>query len=383
MTRIFIEPYLGKTCIGEKERKNLLKVINSKNLFRYQSKGSVSSIVEQKLSSLLDTENFLLLVNATVALKSSLLAFRPQPGGIVLIPALSYIATANACLSAGLVPVCLDVDDTGHLCPNELNNFLYSNKYIPEAVIVVHLDGSGANIQEIKSICDNFNIPIIEDTAQALYAKRNGKYLGTYGDVGCFSFQENKLLSTGEGGAVTAINNDIFEKICAYCDHGALRNTGIFQSWEKELGFGENYKANEMQASVLDAQLDNLGNIVKDLNLNYESLMDLDLPFISRNKEDVPISIWTENNEFKKNLQAIGIPYYNWEYLYLPDHPIIKNKLSVYSNGFPWVLNNTDWKLSTINAKRISIQRISIPLYLSDNQKFKTSLLSIRKNYAL
>lgn len=359
--RIVLPPYLGKTFIGDKEQRNVSQVIKNKSLFRYHTKKTLCAIVEQKLSNSLGINNVLLLVNATAALKAALLAFRPTPGGIVLIPALSYIATANACLNAGLLPICLDVDNSGHLSPSALREFLAKHQP-PQAVIAVHLDGAGAQIDQIKTICIERHIPLIEDAAQSFGVKRDGKYLGTIGHIGCFSFQENKILSTGEGGAIVTDDRELFIKICAYCDHGAYRGDSIYQSWERSSGYGENYKTTEMMAAVLDAQLEHLHDLVENQRRNYALLTNLLVPVVTREPEDIPLSLWIENPEIKQEIEKKHIPYYNWAHLYLPEHPILKEKRSVYANGFPWNLNTIP-KCCTTNAERISRERISVPVY--------------------
>lgn len=359
---------LGKTLVGQEEGHNLLQVIHSQNIFRFADPStSICAQVEKKIEEALEVKHCLLLTNCTSALKSALIALEPQPGDYVLIPSISFIATASACLNVGLIPIMLDVDNSGHLDPKILKNFLITHEK-PFAVIAVHLDGAGCDIEQIATICKEHEVPLIEDAARAFSVTQNGKFLGTFGDIGCFSFQENKILSTGEGGALVTENSLLFDKVKAYSDHGATRDFNGHPKWEKNLGFGENFKCNELTAAVLLAQLDKRNYISKQLRKHYDLLIQ-EFPqgaIHQRNYEDIPTVVWIDSLEVQEHLKGLGIPLKSWNLWFLPNHPSIKEKRSFYRNSYPWNLLKLNHLPKCDNGERISLIRKNLPIPVKD-----------------
>ena len=371
--RKYVKPYLGRALIGAKEADNLAKILKKQALFRYNETNTFSLDVEERLKSLLGVQYCILVANCTLGLKAALLSLSPSPGDDVVIPALSFVATANACLSAGLIPKMVDVDESGHISPERLEEYFKKHRK-PCAVIAVHLDGSSADILRIRDICYAFEVALIEDTAQSFSVMRDGLLLGTVGDIGCFSFQENKILSSGEGGTVVTNNQNLYERVCALADHGAFRDRTGMPSWEKDLGFGENFKVTELVACVLDAQLDRIENIQEVLKSRYAKILRFlpDLGVKARLDEDVPISVWLEDLNLISHLERLGVSLYSWAHMFLPEHPVIKEKRSPYKNSFPWNLDpfpqNTIFPL----AKKIAMERHCLPIYLKDEDFVQT-----------
>jgi perosamine synthetase len=357
------KPCLGKTLIGDEEIAKLTDVIAHQNLFRYNVETtSYCAQSECQISEMLKVKHCLVITNCTNALKSALVVLGPEPGEIVLIPAISFIATASACLTVGLIPVMIDVDDSGHMDPEALSDFLRKNPP-PFAVIAVHLDGSGCQIHEIASICRQYGVHLIEDTARSFSVTRKGQHLGTFGEVGCFSFQENKILSTGEGGAVVTHNSGIFEKLSAYCDHGAKRYSTGYPYWEQNLGYGENFKANELTAAVLLAQLNKTEMIRSRLKDHYRILsQDLGDAVFPRHDEDIPTVAWIDSSRLVDHLKRAKVPLVSWDRWFLPQHPIIQEKRSFYRNSYPWNLLKVDQLPACEKARRICQKRHNLPI---------------------
>lgn len=372
------QPVLGRRLIGDEEKANLDKVILSQTLFRYNhSKGNFCEEAEREIVRILQVKHSLVLTNGTNALKSALMALKPQPGDCVLIPSVSFIATASACLTAGLLPIMLDVDESGHMDPYLLADFLKKHPP-PFAVIAVHLDGSGCQIEAIAEICNSYHIPLIEDTARSFSVCRGKKALGTFGDIGCFSFQENKLLSTGEGGAVVTNNTDLFSRLKAYTDHGASRETNGAPNWIENLGFGENFKAHHLTAAVLLAQLHKLDYTQTHVRLHYLKLIECIAKgeFFPRHEEDVPMTIWIDSIELTNTLKKKEAPLSSWQSLFLPDHPIIKEKRSLYRDGYPWNLLKLKYLPTCNNGKKICSIRHNFPVpVLDEDFQFMRSFL--------
>jgi dTDP-4-amino-4,6-dideoxygalactose transaminase len=357
-----IKAYLGNELISEEEKLNILSVLNDKNLFRYSSENSFSTKVETLSKEIFNSKYSYALINATAALKASLLSLNPTPQDTVVVPSLTFIATSNSVLSSGLIPKLVDVDQTGHLCPEKLKEYLENNKK-PAAVIVVHLDGSAAKINEILSICKEYNIPLIEDAAQSLGVKRKNKYIGTFGEFGCLSFQQNKLLSSGEGGLLLSQNEFLFNKAIQICDHGAIRDETLFPNWQLSQTFGENFKITEPISAIIEAQLKKLDILSQELEEKYSelSLLIPDEYLIKRHSEDIKLSFWVENKLFYEKLSSHNIPAFSWQYLDIQNNPIIKNKLSPYANKFPWDNTSNDFCPQSFY---IANNRFTLPIFI-------------------
>lgn len=378
--RNFVTPCLGNNLIGEREIRSVTLALRAKNLFRYTDSESSASESECHIAQYLSVPFCRLTNNGTSALRAALLSLNPRPGDIVIIPGLTFIATANSVLSAGLIPRFLDVDITGHLCPETLHEYLNSHLK-PFAVICVHLDGASAKINEIKEICDQCEIYLIEDAAQSFSATAQGKKVGTIGHFGCYSFQANKILSTGEGGCLVCSDSSMFRRASEYSDHGAYRNLKGYPIWHDNSMFGENFKATELEAAILLQQISRIEYIHSTLKKRYHALNAL-LPsqtITSRPIGSIPISIWIEDVKLINEIDASGIPYYTWDSWDMINHPIIKNRNSPYRNNFPWNMESTRMQQHCPEAELIASHRISLPVpldnYLLD--KLYQSLIKI------
>ena len=156
--------------------------------------------------------------NATSALQLSLKSLGIGPGDEVIIPDITFVATANAVLSTGATPVLADV------CENDINLSLKSIKSSitskTKAVIPVHFAGKSCNMKEILLIAKKHNLKIIEDAAHGIGSRQNKKHVGTFGETGCFSFYPTKNLTTFEGGMITTQSKKLAESLRSMRNHG-------------------------------------------------------------------------------------------------------------------------------------------------------------------
>ncbi len=373
----------GNSLISTEEGSNLQTVTAQKAVFRYNPNApGFCSTVEKKLSNLLQMPYCTLLTNGTDALKAAIIATQPAIGDIVLIPAISFIATANACLALGLIPITVDVDDTGHLDPDALQSAL--QKYAKaKVVIAVHLDGGSSNITEITRICRSNGLYLIEDVARAFGVSHNNKYLGTFGDFGCYSFQQNKLLSSGEGGALVTSNEELFIKALAYTDHGALRDNTGYPNWHSSPGFGVNNKSNEIAGALLSAQLNKISTIQDRLKEHYSFIISI-LPadtYYLRKHTDIPTHVWIICKKLQKQLEEFGVSLQPWQSLCLSEHPILQHQRSLYSDNFPWNLH-TDLEYPICHSASIICtlrKSLPIPIVKEDFEKLRGVLSKIVK----
>jgi perosamine synthetase len=185
--------------------------------------------------------------SCTGALHLSLLALEVGPGDEVIVPDITWVATASAIMYVGATPVFADVNKSDWTINIESLKSLINSK--TKAIIPVHLYGFAANMNEIIEIASKGEIFVIEDAAPAIGTELSSKRVGTFGDFGCFSFQGAKLLVTGEGGMLVTNNKELYERAKKILDHG--RKPGTF--WIEEIG--HKYKMNNITAALGLAQL--------------------------------------------------------------------------------------------------------------------------------
>ena len=185
--------------------------------------------------------------SCTGALHLALLALDIGPGDEVLVPDITWVATASAVRYVGAKPIFIDIDPITWTIDTLSVRKSISDK--TKAIIPVHLYGYGARMKDLVEIASEYNLHIVEDAAPAIGTKINGKLAGTFGDFGCYSFQGAKMLVTGEGGMLVTNNAELHKRARKIQDHG--RKSGTF--WIEELGY--KYKMNNITAALGLAQL--------------------------------------------------------------------------------------------------------------------------------
>lgn len=266
------------------EMKAVQEVIES----RWLSMGAVTHRFEQAFAEFLGVKHALAVSNATVALHLAALALGVGPGDEVIVPSLSFVATSNAVLYTGADVRFADVVGEHHLTisPDAIEQQITERT---KAIMVMHYAGYPCDMHRIMDIAERHHLPIIEDAAHAPGAHIEDKMMGTWGDVGCFSFFSNKNLSTGEGGMIVTNRDDIAEKI------GILRSHGMTSlTWDRHKGhaytydvidLGYNYRIDEIRSALGLVQLKKLpaGNARRKAITQYywDALQDtgLTLPF--------------------------------------------------------------------------------------------------------
>ncbi len=235
---------IAKPIIGHEEIKAVEDVLASGML----TQGESVKRFEEEFSKYLGVKNSIAVSNGTVALDLALKALDLKPGDEVISPAFTFIATANSILYQGLRPVFADVDPkTFNIDPESLNE-----KITPKtrAVVGVHLYGQPFDLKAVQQICDDKDMVLIEDCAQAHGAEFDGKKVGGFG-VGCFSFYPTKNMTTGEGGMITTNDDSIAARLRLLRNHG---DTGKYN----HVMLGYNYRMMNIQAAIGLVQLGRL-----------------------------------------------------------------------------------------------------------------------------
>jgi perosamine synthetase len=206
--------------------------------------------------------------SGTTALHLALAAAQIQPGDEVIVPSFTWVASVNAVLYLGAVPVLCDIDlDTYALCPLALEQAITERT---KAVMPVHLFGGAAPMKTIMKIAAQHGLAVIEDAACALGTMIDGVHAGCIGDFGTFSFHPRKVITTGEGGMVTAADQSGLEMLRALRSHGITANGDV-----AHLGF--NYRLSDVQGAIGVGQLELLPSFLKERNQqanHYQSKLD-------------------------------------------------------------------------------------------------------------
>jgi dTDP-4-amino-4,6-dideoxygalactose transaminase len=257
--------------------------------------GKENSMFERRLGQYLNSKYCLTVSSGTAALHLALTAVGICPNDEVIVPSFTFVATAHAVKYLNAIPVFGDVVSAKMpvLDPDDVESRITAKT---RAVIVVHYAGYPCDMDRFAALSEKHNLKLIEDCAHSPGAKWNGKHLGTWGDVGCFSFFSNKNLSTGEGGAILTQSGRLYERVKLLRSHGMTSLS--LQRYEGH-GFGYdvmetgfNYRLDEMRAAIGLAQLEKLSSMNekrRTLMELYRRLLDhsqIELPFLDYDKAD-------------------------------------------------------------------------------------------------
>jgi dTDP-4-amino-4,6-dideoxygalactose transaminase len=268
----------------ETEERAVLDVLRS----RWLTMGAVTQEFENKFTQTIKVKHALAVSNATVALHLACLALGVGRGDEVIVPSLSFVATANAVLYTGAEVRFADIGGPHNLTisPESIERQITPRT---RALMVMHYGGYPCDLPSILDLAARHHLAVIEDAAHAPGAALNGKPLGTWGDVGCFSFFSNKNLSTGEGGMLVTQRDDIAEKVRSLRSHGMTTVT-----WDRHHGhaytydvtdLGYNYRIDEIRSALGQVQLKKLKKNNarrKSFTENYWSALaslNVELPF--------------------------------------------------------------------------------------------------------
>jgi len=214
---------------------------------------------EYDFGTYIGNTNTLAVSSGTAALRVAIASLDLSPGDEIITQSFTFVATAEAIVESGCIPVFTEINETLNMDPLDLEKRITPKT---KAVIVVHMLGTPANLTQIKNICKSNNLYLIEDTAWGCGGEYGEKKLGTVGDIGCFSFDFAKTITTGEGGMVVFHDFDLFKKGAAYHDHGHENNPNLPRWEDSRSSSGFNYRMSELQGAVGKAQLKKLDYIV-------------------------------------------------------------------------------------------------------------------------
>lgn len=313
------------------------------------SSGKYLNQFENEFSSYSDCSYGVSVSNGTVALHLALLALQIGKGDEVIVPDLTFAATINAVIHAGATPVIVDIEkDSWCINPNEIEKAITSKT---KAIIPVHLYGQPCDMEKIMLIARINNLRVIEDCAEAHGSEYKAKKVGSIGDIGCFSFYGNKVITTGEGGMCTTNQPELDSRMRILRDHGMSKSK---RYWHEYVGY--NFRMTNLQAAIGLAQLERIDEIhtnrikCEDLyrKIMKDSGFDFQQIFLDRKKITWLVSVTLKNNRDKvlELLKAKGIDARPFFYS-LSDMKIYKQ----YAQN------------ENLNSKKVSSLGINLPTY--------------------
>jgi len=243
-------------------------VIRSHNVFRYYGVGEgphETEAFEREFAAQLGTKHALCVNAGSSALICALIGAGVAPGDEVIIPAYTWNATANAVVAARAVPVLAEVDESLTLDPADVRRKITSRT---KALLPVHMRGAPADLDALTALAAEHGLALIEDVCQAAGASYHGRRLGTFGDAGAFSLQFNKIITTGEGGAMITNRADLYDTAVEVHDcAGPVRQGGGPPSFP-----GWNFRASELTGAVARVQLRRLDGLLERMRANHARL---------------------------------------------------------------------------------------------------------------
>lgn len=265
----------GTELFGAEERKEINDVLDSGILFRYNHDSLrnghwKAKEFEAELAKFNKVSYAHAVSSGSTAVATAMAACGIGAGDEVIVPPFTYIATVEGALLGGAIPVFAEIDETLCLSPEGIKKAITPKT---KAVILVHMCGSMAKIEEIVQICKEHNLLLIEDTAQALGASYKGKAAGTFGQMGCFSFDFFKIITCGEGGAIITNDKNLYHLAEQFSDHGH-DHIGDNRGMEQHPIIGFNYRIGEINAAIGLAQIRKIDQILEHQRKNKKALHD-------------------------------------------------------------------------------------------------------------
>tara|TARA_B100000900_G_scaffold370996_1_gene349907 strand:- start:22288 stop:23454 length:1167 start_codon:yes stop_codon:yes gene_type:complete len=337
----------GWELIDDKEKESILEIFEKSNgvMFAHgfdERRNYIYRVreFEKKFASKFGVKHCLATTSGTMAQYIAMKALGIGPGDEVITQAFTFVATVETIIQIGASPILIESDETFNMDLEKLEEHISENTKL---IIPVQMLGNQVDMKKLKSIAAKYDIPVMEDACEALGASYDGTYVGTHGDVGIFSLDFAKTITTGEGGIIITNNDEIAKYIREFHDHGHESNPEVPRGRDTRSIMGLNLRMSELQAAVGIAQLDKLDYIleknrhnkkllkssINDENITFRNIVDGDqeladtLIFYFDNKEKAKIFVekYNEAGYFTKNLpDAIDWHFSGtWNHMFVND----------------------------------------------------------------
>ena len=266
----------GFELFGTEERSEVNDVLETGIMMRYGFDGPRKGVwkskeLEAAICSVFDSKYAQLVSSGTAALTTAMAALGIGYGDEIILPAFTFVASFEAVMSVGAIPVFVDVDDTLTMNPEAVRKAITSKT---KCVMPVHMCGSMADMDALEAICKEHQLILLEDACQSIGASHRGRKLGTIGDAGTFSFDFVKTITCAEGGAVITNREDIFIKSDGFSDHGH-DHKGADRGADLHPFVGYNFRISELHAAVGLAQIQKLDQFLDIQKRNHAALKEI------------------------------------------------------------------------------------------------------------
>lgn len=295
--------------LGKEEKEAVQGVLDSGLLTNASYEGGkYVKEFERKLRAKVGTKHAIAVSSGTAALHTSLVAYGVGPGDEVVVPAFTFEATANVVLACGARPVFADIKDDYNIDPRDVSKKVGKKT---KAVIPVDVYGYPADLDEIREIAERHSIKMIEDAAESLGAEYRGRPAGKTDHSGCFSLYATKVITSGEGGAITTDDDEFADRV------RLVRNHGMREGYDtRVLGF--NYRLPELPAAIASVQMDRLDGYIEARRKNAKAITERILPLkgvelrqVSEDRKHVwylyTVFLTKRRDEIMERLRARGV----------------------------------------------------------------------------
>lgn len=300
---------INKPYLGRRELAAVREVLESGLLTdsSYEG-GKYVKEFERKLASRLGVKHAIAVNSGTAALQTSLMAYNVKAGDEVIIPSFTFEATANVVIACSARPVFADIQGDYTIDPKDVAKKITKKT---KAIIPVHLYGYPVDLDEIREIAETHSVRVIEDAAESLGAEYKGRQTGKTNDAGCFSLYATKVITSGEGGAITTDDDELAEKL------RMMRNHGMKDGYDTRI-LGYNFRMPEVAAALASVQIDRLSEFIAARRKNAERLNEaiagLDGVSMRQTKQDrkhiwylYTVHVERERDKLNERLRAKGI----------------------------------------------------------------------------
>ncbi|MCZ6680755.1 MAG: DegT/DnrJ/EryC1/StrS family aminotransferase [Candidatus Poribacteria bacterium] len=341
--KVRTEPFPKRTPFGEREEELLIQAVRSQNLFG--KSGTFVKELEKKFAAFHGTNYAQASTSGTAAIHTAVGVVNPNPGDEIITAPITDPGSVMPILMQNAVPVFADVDPkTLNMTPESIEANITDRT---RAIILVHLFGRPCNIDEVLAIAEKHNLILIEDCCQTHATKYKGRYAGTFGHMGCFSFQQSKHMTTGDGGMIITNDEQTYIRLKLFSDKG----WDYQYMGERDHAFlAPNYRMTEMQGAVGIAQLEKLRDVVERRialgKLLNELIADAPGVEVAPTPDDREVSWWNyifhvtghDPDEFCKAVSAEGVAmsaHYIRDPIYMRGN-FLTEKNTYGSSGFPF-----------------------------------------------
>lgn len=382
----------GYELVGKEERDAVLEIFDKhggvlfKHGFDALRKGSYKvTEFENAFSGYMGINYAQAVTSGTAALKVGLEALQIKPGDEVITQSFTFVATVEAIIECGALPILTDINETLNMDPVSLKQKISKNT---KAIIPVHMYGAGCQMDEIMAIAKQHHLLVLEDAAQAAGGTYKDEKLGTIGNVGTFSFDFGKALTTGEGGMVITNEKDIYLRAMEYADHGHENNPAFPRGEDTRRRRGFNYRMMELQGALGLVQLSKLEYAIKTQRENKKIIKDSlgDIKkckfraFADEDGEtgDTIVLIFDRSEDakvFVKNIRDKGLgtknlpDAFNWHFAGTWDHMF--SEIKSYKNN--------SWKVLWKKSEDLLRRTVALPINIKmSNEQIEKMINVIR-----